>query len=74
MNGPTILDGLHNSRCDFWAYFLSGVILIKHYAIVGTAESRITLLRFPKFKGNLVLTNCAIRGASSSRIMVKVMP
>ena len=52
MNGPTILDGLHNSRCgnhDCWAYFLSGDILIKHYGIVGTAESRIMLLKFPNF-------------------------
>ena len=34
MNGPTILDSLHNSRCGkhvCWAYFLSGDILIKHY-------------------------------------------
>jgi len=52
MNGPTILDGLHNSRCgnhDRWTYFFSVDILVKHYGIVGTAESRIALLRFPNF-------------------------
>ena len=44
MNGPTILDGLQNSRWgdhNCWAYLLSGDILKKHYCIVGTAESRI---------------------------------
>ena len=52
MNGPTILDGLHNSRWGHhicWAYFLSGDILIKPYGIVRTAESRIMLLRFLNF-------------------------
>ena len=54
--------------------FLSGDILIKHYGIVETAESRITLLRFPNlFKDSLVFTNYAIRGVSSSRIMVKAI-
>ena len=46
MNDPTILDGLHISRSGEHirgAYFLSGDILIKHYGVVGTAESRITL-------------------------------
>jgi len=53
MNGSAILDGLYNSRCgnqDVSAYFLSENILIKHYGIVGTAESRIMLLRFPNFE------------------------
>ena len=55
MKGSTILVGLDNYKCrnhDCSAYFLSGdilIILIKHYGIVGTAESRIMLLRFPKF-------------------------
>ena len=61
MNGLTILNGLHNSRCgnhDRLAYFLSENILIKHYGLVGTAElqyateihelySRITLQGLP---------------------------
>ena len=40
MSGPTILDGLRNSRCNNyyqWADFLSGDILIKHFGIVGAA-------------------------------------
>ena len=44
--GPTILDGLHNSRCgnhDPLAYFLSENILIEHYGIVEKEESRIML-------------------------------
>ena len=72
MKGPTILDGLHNSRCgnhDRWAYFfLSEDILIKHYGIVGTAESRIAQLRFQTllrqpcihelcYRGSLVIKN-----------------
>ena len=72
MNVPTILDGLHNSRCgnhDHWGYFLSGDILIKLYGRDGTAKSRITLLRF--FKGNLIFIYFIIL---SSRIRVKVMP
>ena len=79
MNGPTILDVLHNSRCgnhDRWAYFLSENISIKHYGIVRTAESRVTLLRFPNFlrQPHIHKLRYVIRGASSSRVMVKVIP
>ena len=52
MNSPAILDGMQNSRYgnyDRWAYFLSGDIFIKPYGVVGTAESRIMLQRFPNF-------------------------
>ena len=52
MNGPTILDGLHNSSSGknvHLAYFLSGDILIKLYSMVRTAESGITLPRVPNF-------------------------
>ena len=52
--------------------FLSGDILIKHFAIVGTAASRIMLLRVPNFLGDLVFTNYTIGVTSLSRITVKV--
>ena len=71
MNSSAILDGPDDSRCGKHirsADFLSGDILIKHYIIVRTAESRIPLLRFLNFlrqphihklcyKGGLVIQN-----------------
>jgi len=53
MNDPTILD-LVSTILDAASMitgriFLSENILKKHYGIVGTAESRIMLLRFPNF-------------------------
>ena len=66
----TVLDAAFTIA---WRVFLSEKILIKHYGKVGTAESRIKLLRFLNFLRHLVFTNYAIRGALSSRIMVKVI-
>ena len=63
-NSPTILDGLHNSRWGKhvrWAYFSSGDILIKHYGIVGTAESRIMLL-IPNFLRQPCINELHYRG------------
>ena len=73
---PTaLLIGLHNYRCsnhDCQAYFSSGDILIKHYGIVGTTESRITLLRFTNFLRQPNIHELCYN--LSSTIMVKVIP
>ena len=65
MNGSAILDGLDDYRCGNHvrsAYFLPRDILIKHYGIVGTAESRITLLRFPNFLRQTHIHELCYRG------------
>ena len=81
MSDPTILEGLYNSKCGkhiLSAYFLSGDILIKHYRIVGTAESKIMLVRVLNFlrqphihklhyRGRLMIYNYGKSGYRNSR-------
>ena len=52
--------------------FLTGDILIKHYGIVRTAESRITLLRVPNFLRQPYIHKLRYRGSLGFRTMVKV--
>ena len=62
-------------------FFLSENILIKHYSVVGTAESRILLRRFPNFlrqcrihelsnQGRLLISKYRYGGWCNSRIYI----